>query len=234
MSGSSNTEDGSDILWPGYVDAVTNLAINLLFVIAIMSIVVLGATLQIAELSKRRATEGNVITHTTAVGAETKTLAQLEARLTNTTEQLRAAEEKLRLAQEKIAHSVTPTNSQQAKTIDVTAQSAPAPRAGGVNEIDANALVVKFATESVVMGEGEIQQLLAKVDPLKVNHRRWNITVISPRGFSEASRTAYYRAHAVRNALLQGGIASAAIDLRILESTQSGADNTQVLVKPLP
>ena len=50
MSGSSNTEDGSDILWPGYVDAVTNLAINLLFVIAIMSIVVLGATLQIAEL----------------------------------------------------------------------------------------------------------------------------------------------------------------------------------------
>ena len=89
MSGSSNTEDGSDILWPGYVDAVTNLAINLLFVIAIMSIVVLGATLQIAELSKRRATEGNVITHTTAVGAETKTLAQLEARLTNTTEQLR-------------------------------------------------------------------------------------------------------------------------------------------------
>jgi hypothetical protein len=234
MSGSSNTEDGSDILWPGYVDAVTNLAINLLFVIAIMSIVVLGATLQIAELSKRRATEGDVITHTTAVGAETKTLAQLEARLTNTTEQLRAAEEKLRLAQEKIALSVTPTNAQQAKTIDVAAQSAPAPRAGGVHEIDANALVVKFATESVVMGEGEIQQLLGKVEPLKVNHRRWNITVISPRGFSEASRTAYYRAHAVRNALLQGGIASTAIDLRILESTQSGADNTQVLVKPLP
>jgi hypothetical protein len=234
MSGSSNTEDGSDILWPGYVDAVTNLAINLLFVIAIMSIVVLGATLQIAELSKRRATEGDVITHTTAVGAETKTLAQLEARLTNTTEQLRAAEEKLRLAQDKIALSVTPTNAPQAKTIDVAAQSAPAPRAGGVHEIDANALVVKFATESVVMGEGEVAQLLGKVDPLKLNHSRWNITVISPKGFSEAARTAYYRAHAVRNALLQGGIASTAIDLRILESTQSGADNTQVLVKPLP
>ena len=234
MSGSSNTEDGSDILWPGYVDAVTNLAINLLFVIAIMSIVVLGATLQIAELSKRRATEGDVITHTTAVGAETKTLAQLEARLTNTTEQLRAAEEKLRLAQEKLALSVTPTNAPQAKTIDVAAQQTPAPRAGGVHEIDANALVVKFATESVVMGEGEVAQLLGKVDPLKLNHSRWNITVISPKGFSEAARTAYYRAHAVRNALLQGGIASAAIDLRILESTQAGADNTQVLVKPLP
>jgi hypothetical protein len=48
MSVSSNSDDASDIFWPGYVDAVTNLAINLLFVIAVMSIVVLAATLQIA------------------------------------------------------------------------------------------------------------------------------------------------------------------------------------------
>lgn len=232
MSGSSNSEDGSDILWPGYVDAVTNLAINLLFVIAIMSIVVLGATLQIAELSKRRATEGDVITHTTAVGAETKTINQLEAKLTDTLEQLRAAQEKLRLAQDNVALSVAPTDSLEAKTIDVAAQTAPVPRAGGVHEIDANALVVKFATESVVMGEEEIQQLHRKLDRLKAIHTRWDITVISPRGFSEASRTAYYRAHAVRSALLQNGIPSSTIDLRILESTQSGADNTQVLIRP--
>lgn len=234
MAGSSQTDDGSDILWPGYVDAVTNLAINLLFVIAVMSIVVLGATLQIAELSKRRATEGHAITHTTAVGAETKTVMQLQSQLNDTTEQLRAAQEKLRMAQEKSALSVTSSPAPSVKTIDVAAQAAPVPRAGGLHEIDANALVVKFATESVVMSEGEIQQLLAKVEPLKAKHNRWSITVISPKGFSEAARTAYYRAHAVRNALLQGGISSSAIDLRILESTQPGADNTQVLVKPLP
>lgn len=54
MAASSNSDDASDIFWPGYVDAISNLAINLLFVIAVMAIVVIGATLQINELLKRK------------------------------------------------------------------------------------------------------------------------------------------------------------------------------------
>ncbi|MEN9688561.1 MAG: hypothetical protein RI998_558 [Pseudomonadota bacterium] len=50
MAASSNSDDASDIFWPGYVDAVTNLAINLLFVIAVMSIVVIGAVLQLSKM----------------------------------------------------------------------------------------------------------------------------------------------------------------------------------------
>ena len=50
MSASSDSNDASDIFWPGYVDAVTNLAINLLFVIAVMSIVVISSILQIARM----------------------------------------------------------------------------------------------------------------------------------------------------------------------------------------
>ena len=50
MSASSDSNDGSDLFWPGYVDAVTNLAINLLFVIAVMSIVVLSSILQISKM----------------------------------------------------------------------------------------------------------------------------------------------------------------------------------------
>ena len=50
MSASSDSGDGSDLFWPGYVDAVTNLAINLLFVIAVMSIVVLSSILQISKM----------------------------------------------------------------------------------------------------------------------------------------------------------------------------------------
>ena len=41
MAGASDSDDASELFWPGYVDAVTNLAINLLFVIAIMAIVVM-------------------------------------------------------------------------------------------------------------------------------------------------------------------------------------------------
>jgi len=61
MSVSSDSNDASDIFWPGYVDAVTNLAINLLFVIAVMSIVVLGFTLQLAQMTKNK-----VVTETTS------------------------------------------------------------------------------------------------------------------------------------------------------------------------
>lgn len=54
MAAVSDSNDVSDIFWPGYVDAIANLAINLLFVIAIMAIVVIAATLQIQELIKRK------------------------------------------------------------------------------------------------------------------------------------------------------------------------------------
>jgi len=50
MSAASESNDASDIFWPGYVDAVTNLAINLLFVIAVMSIVVISTIMQISKM----------------------------------------------------------------------------------------------------------------------------------------------------------------------------------------
>eukprot|EP01034_Spumella_vulgaris_P031914 gene31914-39429_t len=46
MAGSSESNDASDIFWPGYVDAISNLAINLLFVIAVMCIVILSFVLE--------------------------------------------------------------------------------------------------------------------------------------------------------------------------------------------
>lgn len=54
MAAAGDSDDASDIFWPGYVDAISNLAINLLFVIAVMSIVVISATLQIIELQKKK------------------------------------------------------------------------------------------------------------------------------------------------------------------------------------
>jgi len=53
MAGASQSDDSSDIFWPGYVDAVTNVAIMLLFVVAISSIVVLGSSIEIARQKLR-------------------------------------------------------------------------------------------------------------------------------------------------------------------------------------
>jgi hypothetical protein len=63
---------------------------------------------------------------------------------------------------------------------------------------------------------------------------RWQITVITPKGFTEAGRLAYYRAVAVRNVLLQNGVPGTAIDIRVLESVQAGANNARVTVNALP
>ena len=54
MAGASDSDDASELFWPGYVDAVTNLAINLLFVIAIMAIVVMTANLQISQMQPKQ------------------------------------------------------------------------------------------------------------------------------------------------------------------------------------
>ena len=45
--------DGSDIFWPGYVDAVTNLVLNLLFLLTIMTVAVFMFALELG-----RATQG--------------------------------------------------------------------------------------------------------------------------------------------------------------------------------
>jgi outer membrane protein OmpA-like peptidoglycan-associated protein len=58
MASSGDSQDSADTFWPGYVDAISNLAINLLFVIAVMAIVVIGSTLQLSELMKRKDLSG--------------------------------------------------------------------------------------------------------------------------------------------------------------------------------
>jgi outer membrane protein OmpA-like peptidoglycan-associated protein len=61
--------------------------------------------------------------------------------------------------------------------------------------------------------------------------KRWQIQVISPKGYSEAARLSYYRVNAVRNVLLQNGVPASAIDLRISESADPAADNSVVAVR---
>lgn len=56
MAGNTDSDDASEIFWPGYVDAVTNLAINLLFVIAVMSIVVIAVTMNMRKAPHVEAT----------------------------------------------------------------------------------------------------------------------------------------------------------------------------------
>ena len=249
MSVSSNSDDASDIFWPGYVDAVTNLAINLLFVIAVMSIVVLAATLQIAELSKRKATLGPTPAETTPAGTPEFTLAELQDDLRVAQANLKSTQARLVESQQKIKQSeatqipaATPSPSSasaspiaRTETVAVAAPKTPASTETVSLQDVSGGLVVNFAKDAITLTSGESSEIVTKLATFgNLRTNRWLITVISPKGFSEALRLSYYRANTVRNVLIENGVVGGAIDLKIQESTQAGANNAKVLVKLQP
>jgi outer membrane protein OmpA-like peptidoglycan-associated protein len=249
MSVSSNSDDASDIFWPGYVDAVTNLAINLLFVIAVMSIVVLAATLQIAELSKRKATLGPTPAETTPAGTPEFTLAELQDDLRVAQANLKSTQARLVESQQKIKQSeatqipaATPSPSSasaspiaRTETVAVAAPKTPASTEAVSLQDVSGGLVVNFAKDAITLTSAESSEIVTKLATFgNLRTNRWLITVISPKGFSEALRLSYYRANTVRNVLIENGVVGGAIDLKILESTQAGANNAKVLVKLQP
>ena len=296
MSVSSDSNDASDIFWPGYVDAVTNLAINLLFVIAVMSIVVLGFTLQLAQMTKNK-----VVTETTspqksngaaaediyvksneedAKANDNKPSANIDATtsakiaLKEIQKQLSTAQQALKQVQSeavqtqiKQALSQAETDAKQLKqqldkseqikkqseklqTETQTAQQSPlqsekvetikaeqqkiTPAAGekATQSSITGGLVVKFSPDVVELAQAEATELVNKLNSAgSLTSKRWQIQVISPKGYSEAARLSYYRVNAVRNVLLQNGVPASAIDLRISESADPAADNSLVAVR---
>ena len=296
MSVSSDSNDASDIFWPGYVDAVTNLAINLLFVIAVMSIVVLGFTLQLAQMTKNK-----VVTETTSpqksngaaaediylknneedakadsakpsanVDATTsaktalkeiqkqlsvaqQALKQVQSESTQTqikqalsqaetdakqlkqqldkSEQTKKQSEKVQTETQTAQHS--PLQSEKVETIKAEQQKiTPAAGEKAAQSSIAGGLVVKFSPDVVELAQAEASELVNKLSSAgSLASKRWQIQVISPKGYSEAARLSYYRVNAVRNVLLQNGVAASAIDLRISESADPAADNSVVAVR---
>ncbi|MFM8341634.1 MAG: hypothetical protein ACKN9F_05385 [Methylomonas sp.] len=299
MSVSSDSNDASDIFWPGYVDAVTNLAINLLFVIAVMSIVVLGFTLQLAQMTKNKVVtettspqksngaaaediyiktndeeaKGNANKVSATVDAVTaakmalkeiqKQLAtaqqavqQVQAQTAQTelkhalsqaendakqlkqqlekSEQLKKQSEKLQTEAQKAQQS--PLQSEKIETVKAEQQKiTPAAGEKAAQSSITGGLVVKFSPDVVELAQAEASELVNKLNSAgSLANKHWQIQVISPKGFSEAARLAYYRVNAVRNVLLQNGVPGSAIDLRISESADSGADNSVVAVRQMP
>jgi type III secretory pathway component EscV len=250
MAGHSESNDGGDLFWPGYVDAVTNLAINLLFVIAVMSIVVIGITLQIAQMTKKKAIEEAQSQQTASSASSTQekqkgeaakdanastkdpVVSQLQQTISEYQKKLEQTQKQLQDAQAKLSSSDSvPIQTVQASQNKPTEPKQP----NKVQAMSQPAVMIVFSPDVVTMAPSEVADLMAKLKKISpLNTGRWEISVISPKGFSEAVRLAFYRANAARNALLENGVASQAIDIKINESAQAGADNSKVLVKWLP
>jgi outer membrane protein OmpA-like peptidoglycan-associated protein len=242
MSGSSESNDASDIFWPGYVDAISNLAINLLFVIAVMCIVILSFVLEETTKGKPQPGDAPVVSQSASDQASkdaTAAMQQLQK------ENAKLKQELQSLQQASAAGSSGASGSPQrsnvanniSKTETVNARQEVMKHEKGqssMNTVGAG-LIVNFDPKVVTLSPEEGKDVMTRLEAFgPVKTTRWQITVISPKGFSESARLAYYRAVAVRNVLIQNGVPGEQINMRVVESAQAGADSARVTVNPSP
>ena len=261
MAGASNSDDASEIFWPGYVDAVTNLAINLLFVIAVMAIVVITAILQISKMKPEQAVmiDAEQVTTTSdpksAAPAlpptQSQTLQQAQAALAESalrqkqlSKEVEQLQQKLAQLEKQAAQSEAANPSEGGTTREAIQKSdvvqarqgkAQAPQGrSDLQDLSGGGVVVVFAPDVIDLAEPEVAELLRKLSataPIKGS--RWQLRVISPKGFSEAARLAYYRLNALRNILMKNGASAGDIEMRLIEAEGANANNARVLVRPL-
>lgn len=242
MAGSSESNDASDIFWPGYVDAISNLAINLLFVIAVMCIVILSFVLEETTKGKPQPGDAPVVSQSASNQASkdaTAAMQQLQKENAKLKQELQSLQQASAAASSGASGSPQRSNvaNNIPKTETVNARQEVMKHEKGqssMNTVGAG-LIVNFDPKVVTLSPEEGKDVITRLEAFgPVKTTRWQITVISPKGFSESARLAYYRAVAVRNVLIQNGVPGDQINMRVVESAQAGADSARVTVNPAP
>jgi len=268
MTGGS---DGNDTFWPGYVDAISNLVLNLLFVVAILTIAVFLFALELG----RRQVEGTQKLKGAEAGktqqlesaAEAAKRKDLETQVKNLKRELETAKTAVIAANNAIqagqsnqattANALAPTAASAAKqkpaeTIDrAVAANAPAPSVGDgtppkvlnaseriqepekeIQKIQSRSggIVIVFANDAIALTGTEASKARDALAPIKATGTA-RLEVIVPAGFSETRRLGFYRAMAVRNLLIEMGMANEKIEVGLTE-VKSGGDSARVLVRP--
>jgi outer membrane protein OmpA-like peptidoglycan-associated protein len=224
------------------VDAISNLAINLLFVIAVMCIVILSFVLEETTKGKPQPGDAPVVSQSASDQASkdaTAAMQQLQKENAKLKQELQSLQQASAAASSGASGSPQRSNvvNNTPKTETVNARQEVMKDEKGqssMNTVGAG-LIVNFDPKVVTLSPEEGKDVITRLDAFgPVKTTRWQITVISPKGFSESARLAYYRAVAVRNVLIQNGVPGEQINMRVVESAQAGADSARVTVNPAP
>jgi hypothetical protein len=243
--------ENDNIFWPGYVDAISNLVLNLLFVVAILTIAVF---LFAIELGRKQGVQAGALDKDR--GVPIKTAEQQEkvekARLEEEVNTLRKQVATLKAA---AATAVVPVPSNEVPLTAPVSETAPA-ATNAATEGRATPKRVE-ATEKLPQAEKEIEKIQYRGAAVVIDFNADAVTLTKnevgearkalgsvassggarlevnvPGSFSETRRLAFYRAMAVRNVLIEMGVPVAKIDVAIKEA-KSGGDSTKVLVRGL-
>lgn len=220
MATRHSDEDGSNIFWPGYVDAVTNLVLNLLFMLTIMIVAVFMFALELGRASIGGPGKTPVVS--TSQDAKVYSRAPADPARENVELKLEIQRLNRQLAQ------LTPLKMQPvrgAETVNVTANLPKSAKGFDKVVADNSEIIVRFKDEAVAFTPQEQAQLRESLQPV-VAAGKGSIYVDVPAGFSEARRMGFYRAMAVRNLLLEMKLPKDRINVSVRE----GKNNTNASI----
>jgi len=222
-------DEGSDIFWPGYVDAVTNLVLNLLFMLTIMIVAVFMFALEInrhkddVPLPKIEA----IVSDVPALEAVKDLVFQKKLDDIVKANDVEVSELKKQI--EALSKQIVQADHvQQTAKIVIAKTPLPKPSKNLEETMRSGDVIVDFKLESVTLSEEESVKLRDALATI-ADGGAAQIEIFVPAGFSEAKRIGFYRAIAVRNQLIEMKVPNDMITMLVHEGLAS-ADNTKVLV----
>lgn len=223
--------DGSDIFWPGYVDAVTNLVLNLLFMLTILIIAVFMFALELSRHQDKVPSTVKVVAvddkRPVSISAE-----QIPGIVEAKDSEIQALQKELLSLKKQVQVQVQVQNDMR-NTQKIVIAKTPIPKSDkDLEKAAANGggIIVKFMADAVTLSSTEAESVRNLLAPIVASGAA-KIEVIAPAGFSEAKRLGFYRAMAVRNELIEMKMPATKIEVSVREG-KSSADNTKVLVSP--
>lgn len=212
-------EDGSNIFWPGYVDAVTNLVLNLLFLLTIMIVAVFMFALELGRATQGGGSAANIKTSgkTAEKSSVTKSLDLSKENI-----ELKKEIERLNRLLAAKAPSYKTVSNQTSTTLDATAKITQPPNS--INKAIAkteNDITIRFVDDAVDLTTPEQQKLKELLKPIVAKGGAY-ISIDVPAGFTEAKRMAFYRGMAVRNIIMEMNLPKDKIDIKVREVQKNG------------
>jgi hypothetical protein len=223
-------DDGSDVFWPGYVDAVTNLVLNLLFMLTIMIVAVFMFAL---ELSRHKDYKP-VLTEEMPLENQDKKIKQPNASQP-IMETVKAKDSEISALQNQVEilkKQLDIQNDIRGKQKIVIAKT-PIPKSDKElqsTSVSGGGIIINFLLEAVTLSASEAETVRNSLSPIVASGAA-RIEVAVPEGFSEAKRIGFYRAMAVRNLLIEMNLPPDKIEVSVLTG-KSSADNAKVIVSP--
>lgn len=179
-------DDTAGIFWPGYVDAISNLVLNLLFLLMIMAI---GIFIYGLEMG---------------IGASEKVSAPQDA-----------VKEQIKTQAVNEIPARTEASPEGREVIVPATLVRPAPERGLKDaENRRNVVIVEFDEDAISLTQQENEKLRQALKMI-VSQGKANVFCEYPTGFSEAKRLCYYRVMAVRNVLIEMDMPSDLIKMEL-------------------